>query len=76
MRSLNKPNISFIVRIWWEEEEADARDRHFWRGWVQHVRSGEVTYVQDVEQLLNFIERWTGSLRKSESELKAKENHG
>ncbi|MFQ5856832.1 MAG: hypothetical protein ACE5LU_14560 [Anaerolineae bacterium] len=67
MRPLNQLNISFIIRIWWEEEEVDAGGRHFWRGWVQHVRSGEAAYVQDVERLLSFIERWTGSLRGSQA---------
>jgi hypothetical protein len=29
---------------------------------VQHIRSGEATYVQDSEGLLGFIECWTGKL--------------
>jgi len=63
MRSLSKSNTSFVVRIWWEEGEAEPDRQRFWRGWVQHVRSGEAAYVEDVERLLDFIERWTGSLR-------------
>jgi hypothetical protein len=74
MRSLNQPNISFIIRIWWEEEEASASSRRFWRGWVQHVRSGESTYVQDLEGLLVFIERWAGRLRPADN--LGRRNHG
>jgi hypothetical protein len=29
---------------------------------VQHTRSGEAAYVQDLEELLAFIERRTGKL--------------
>ncbi len=67
MKPLNQPNVSFILRIWWEEEEAGG-GRHFWRGWVQHVRSGESTYVQDLESLLDFIERWAGRLRPADDQ--------
>jgi len=45
---------SFVVRIWREE------GRPGWRGWVQHVRSGETALVQSPDELLSFIERRTG----------------
>lgn len=53
---------SFLVRIWWEQEDAAADTPPIWRGWVQHIRSGEKAYVQDLKELLDFIERWTGPL--------------
>jgi len=51
---------SFVLRIWWEELDPDTGDRRLWRGWVQHVHSGEAMYFQDVGKLLAFIERWMG----------------
>jgi hypothetical protein len=47
---------SFVVRIW-QEESVDA-----WRGWVEHTRSGEAAFVQELEQLLSFIQERTGRL--------------
>jgi len=42
--------------------DTSADSQPIWRGWVQHIRSGEATCVQDLEGLLGFIERWTGKL--------------
>ena len=50
---------SFIVRIWREEGYAG------WRGWVQHTRSGEATVVQDLDELLAFVEHRAGELRSN-----------
>jgi len=62
MTSPHQLHSSFLVRIWWEQS-GDADDgRSFWRGRIQHVRSGETGYVQDLKGLLDFIERWTGDL--------------
>ena len=62
MTPLHQQHSSFVIRIWWEQADAAADGRPIWRGWVQHVRSGEAAYVQDLEGLLAFIERWTGRL--------------
>jgi hypothetical protein len=59
MTSLHQPRNSFVIRIWWEQA---GDSQSIWRGWVQHTRSGEATYVQDLEELLAFIERWAGKL--------------
>ena len=52
---------SFVVRIWREGAEADDQSGG-WRGWVQHTRSGEAIYVQDVSGMLAFMEQWTGDM--------------
>jgi len=62
MNSLQQRYSSFVIRIWWEQSGAAAERQLVWRGWVQHIRSGEATYVQDLEELLRFMERWTGAL--------------
>jgi hypothetical protein len=61
-------NASFVIRIWWEEVGDSPAATPLWRGWVQHARSGEAAYVQNLEALLSFMERWTGRL-DSESNL-------
>ncbi|MDH7486598.1 MAG: hypothetical protein QHJ81_10035 [Anaerolineae bacterium] len=57
---------SFVLRIWWEQTDIAADSRPIWRAWVQHVASGETTYVQDVAGLLAFIERWMGRLSNAD----------
>jgi hypothetical protein len=47
---------AFVVRIWREEGRSE------WRGWVQHVHTGGSTPVQSLDELVAFIERWTGKL--------------
>jgi hypothetical protein len=47
---------SFVVRIWREESDAG------WRGWVEHTRTGEASFVQELDELLAFIECRTGKL--------------
>jgi len=42
---------SFILRIWREGQGQE------WRGWVQHISSGESTAVQTLVDLWDFIER-------------------
>lgn len=66
MTPLDNRNASFVLRIWWEEADAKPGGRRLWRARVQHVRSGEATYVQDLEGLLGFIERWAGRLATRE----------
>lgn len=46
---------AFIVRIWWEEASQ-------WRGWVQYASNQEERYVQDLGELLAFIQTRTGEL--------------
>ena len=48
---------SFVLRIW---QENDAP----WRGWVQHVSSGDSRYFDTLPQLLSFVESYSGTLVK------------
>ena len=50
---------SFIVRIWREEGQIG------WRGWIQHVHTGNSALAQNLEELVAFIERRTGKLTGS-----------
>lgn len=49
------PMQSFIVRIW-VESSAREGDCPQWRGSVQHVLSGDKQYVDDMEEIVAFIE--------------------
>jgi len=42
---------SFVLRFWREGESQE------WKGWVQHVNSGESTHVHTAAELLAFIDR-------------------
>ena len=46
---------AFVVRIW---QEAGWPG---WRGWVQHIRSGESAAVRDADELVAFIENRVGA---------------
>jgi hypothetical protein len=49
---------SFVLRVWWEEEE----ETPVWRGWVQHAATGDVCYFHRLVELLDFVEHHTGVL--------------
>jgi hypothetical protein len=52
---------SFVVRIWREV------DHNQWRGWVQHIRTGDELLVGEMDQLLAFIECRTKGVAQSSS---------
>lgn len=56
---------SFIVRIWWERN-CDDDDAHAWRGWIQHVRTGNQTPFHTMKDLTRFIEHELGILPPAE----------
>ena len=57
---------SFIVRIWWEHSGGDCQDAHQWRGWIQHVRTGNQTPFRSMSDLTHFIEEELGILPSTE----------
>lgn len=66
MTSAPPCRAAFVLRIWWEEADAAGDDQPRWRAWVQHVRSRETAWVQDVASLLEFIEHGAGKLSSAE----------
>ena len=60
MPSNSKHRSTFVLRIWREEE--DGREQPVWRGWVQHISSGDRRYLQSTEELVRFIEGYAGKL--------------
>jgi hypothetical protein len=43
---------SFLVWVWWKPGQGTHEVR------VQHVRSGEMAVVHDLDEIAAFIERW------------------
>ncbi len=46
----------FLLRIWAESRELPGASSVY-RGWLQHVRSSESTYLRDLEQIAPFVAR-------------------
>lgn len=45
---------AFIVRVWLEHREIEAAPVE-WRGFVEHVASGKVRYLTDLDEIARFI---------------------
>lgn len=50
---------SFVIRIWREAGQSA------WRGWAQHVHTGEEICVLNLDELVAFIESRAGRLSDS-----------
>ena len=64
---------AFILRLWYEDDE----NRRTWRGWIQHVGSGEEVFVQNLTNFLAFIEQHFGALadtNRSENDEETSQN--
>lgn len=48
---------SFVVRFWLEPNSSGDP---VWHGHVRHVQSKQETYLQDMAELSNFLERVSG----------------
>jgi hypothetical protein len=59
------PHHAFILRIWWEGESQ-------WRGWVQCANNQEERYIQDLGELLVFIQDRTGELNQQQGKQERK----
>ena len=48
---------SFVARIWLERtDDEDPR----WRGHIQHIQGQEETYFQDLAEMSDFMEQFSG----------------
>ena len=56
MNNGRRHSHSFVFRIWQEGDDAP------WRGWIQHVASGDSCYFDNLAQLLSFAEAHAGNL--------------
>lgn len=59
---------SFIIRVW-----AEPGSEAGWRGFVQHVQSGESAYFADAHKLLGFIAAH-GAVRFADKEVNPEED--
>ena len=54
-------DASFVVRIWWEKRGSEQA-APLWRGYIQHVQSGQTAYFSSTHELLALMARWAGDL--------------
>lgn len=45
---------AYIVRVWLEHREVEAAPLE-WRGSIEHVASGNVKYLIDLEEIARFV---------------------
>jgi len=46
--------LVFMVKIW-VEERADGKTKAKWRGYITHIPSGARQYVEDLNEIIQFI---------------------
>jgi hypothetical protein len=47
---------SFVIKLWLEETAEEAgRARQAWRGYITHVPSEARRYIQDLDEITDFI---------------------
>lgn len=46
---------AFIVRVWLEQREVEAAPVE-WRGSIEHVESGRIKYLTDLDEIARFIQ--------------------
>ena len=50
-------DVAFILRFWVERRELEG-EAPFWRGFIEHVASGERFFIENPDQLPAFISRF------------------
>ena len=45
---------AFIVRVWLEHREAETAPLE-WRGSIEHVASGKIKYLTDLDEIARFV---------------------
>jgi len=58
-------NHSFLLRIWRDPNAVAAPESALWRAQIQHVQSGNSCYVDELSELIHFLEEWAGDLAES-----------
>lgn len=61
MRKRRMRRDTFILRIWWDEDEPG------WTGQVQQLSTGESALFRSVDKLLAFVKQRIGKLSSSDS---------
>ena len=51
---------TFIIRLWRERRDVSATDSG-WRGTAVHVQSGTERGIQELEDLITFMQTWLES---------------
>lgn len=54
MTRFEKEAHSFVIRLWRENRD-DPQAKAVWRGWIDHVQSGQRHYFQEMNAIQNII---------------------
>lgn len=57
MARFEQESHSFVVRLW-REYQAQSDGDLVWRGWVEHVQSGERYYFQNMKDLHTAVSHY------------------
>ena len=63
MRVFESKTHSFIVKIWLEE--ADGSEGAKWRGHITHVPGDERRYIEQLEEIADFIAPYVEGMKAS-----------
>ena len=53
----------FILRFWFEPREIEGAESE-WRGVIEHVKSGERRYFQNLELIPSFVSKFFDGINK------------
>ena len=59
---------SFVVRIWQENRE-DPNGQVEWRGWIEHVQSGQRHYFRDLKDLPQLVGGYIGDTSELDDQV-------
>lgn len=57
MTRFEKESHSFVIRMWQENREKSGTTA-VWRGWIEHVQSGQRHHFQKASEIHTFVERF------------------
>ena len=60
LSEFEKSAFSFVIRIW-KENRADPSCEPFWRGWLQHVQTGQKIYFHETNEIARIIDQYLDS---------------
>lgn len=66
---------SFLVRLWRENRD-DPSETAEWRGWIEHVQSGERRYFQEPQTVTKIISAYIGETVDLDGRLNLPSNSG
>jgi len=61
MSLFEKEAHSFMIRLWRENKEQNNAQAE-WRGWIDHIQSGQRHYFKDIAEIGRIVASYTSDL--------------